>query len=330
MSDHTQNSAESTPQVGYCWLRHYQVIRVTGRDVFSFLNRQLTCDLDRITPELAGFGAWCTPKGRVLTLLHLIMRPDALYLLLPVELQESSLQRLRMFVMRDEVSFEPVSETSLKLLGLMGEPALAWIESLTGQPIPADTYQTIHHNDLSIVRWPDANTPRVIVLGPKTTLESMLHSAVTPLAQCPFNDWQLQDIRAAIPDISSATREQFTPQMINLERINGVSFTKGCYPGQEIVARTQHLGRIKRRMFIGRINRLTELPQAGAHLVGENGDKLGSIVNSANNPAGGGELLAVIALAQASQSLYLEPMMSGDPCPVVLEEPGYGFEDSTE
>ncbi len=315
---------------GYCWLEHYQAISVTGSDVFAFLNRQLTCDVELVTPELAGFGAWCTPKGRVLTLMHLVQRSDALYLLMPAELLDTTLQRMRMFVMRDDVVFSPTLESSVKALGLIGQQTQQVVEDLIKQPLPAHPYQTIHVNALSITCWPDINSTRWVLMGSEDDLAPIVNSGSAPLEQCTFNDWQLSDIRTALPNVLRPTQDQFTPQMINLERIGGVSFTKGCYPGQEIVARTQHLGRIKRRMFIGRTTSAAELSEVGTDLVGEQGNKLGSIVNSAENIDGSIEFLAVLPLANVAQPVFSQSSTTDTKYPVILQEPGYGYEDHTE
>ena len=328
MNNNPDSNLEMTSAQGYCWLEHYQAVCATGSDVFAFLNRQLTCDVELVTPELAGFGAWCTPKGRVLALMHLVQRSDALYLLMPAELLETTLQRMRMFVMRDKVVFEP--ETPVKILGLIGTHAQVCLENLIQQPLPANPYQTIHANGLSVICWPDSHGRRWVVLGSEDAIEPLLNSGPEPLEQCTFNDWQLHDIRAALPNVVRENQDQFTPQMINLERIGGVSFTKGCYPGQEIVARTQHLGRIKRRMFVGRVDAAAELLEVGSSLVGENGNKLGSIVSSARNHKGGIEFLAVLPLANVTQSVYLESRGTCPRNPLILHEPGYGYEDPAE
>ncbi len=315
------------PPASYCLLHYYATVKVTGSDALPFLSRQLTCDTDAISPERAGFGAWCSPKGRVVTLLHLIKHPEALCLLLPEDLLDSTLQRLRMFIMRDDVVLETGDENPFDTLGFLGADSLSLLEKITGTPMPTESWQTVQGKGFSLTRWPGSDCQRVVLVGTRTMVENTLERCVESLPQCTFNDWQLQDIRAGIPVVTPATREHFVPQMINLERIGGVSFTKGCYPGQEIVARTQHLGRIKRRMFIGRIQQCEVIPQAGGNLVNDGGENVGSIVSCATRGDGGCDLLAVVSLSKAQGVLLLEPGVSGACCQIGLEEPVYGFED---
>jgi len=312
---------------GYCRLEPYRTVKVGGADARDFLNRQLTCDLNEVNPGKTGFGAWCTPKGRIITLLHLIERPGGLYLLLPAELLDDTLRRLRMFVMRDDVVFEPEAHEPVLALGLIGEDSSGrWPGSQTS-PLPVATRQAVQHGELTLIRWPGDDRPRLVLLGTRGALDSYLHSADVPLPECYFNDWRSLDIRAGVPEVFAATREAFIPQMLNLERIGGVSFTKGCYPGQEIVARTQHLGRIKRRMYNGRLARCDVLPAPGSWLVDDGAEPVARVVSSAAVGGGGGELLAVVPLAKAARRLYPEGASGPNPCAVELRKPIYGFDD---
>jgi len=305
-------------------LDQYAVVAVSGRDAVAFLNRQLTCDVNAISSATTGFGAWCTPKGRIITLFYVLKRPTGLCLVTSAELVDFTLNRMRMYVMRDDVKF---SLTQEQIQGLILDPELENFDN--GEyslPVPEKNYQTVHANNISIIRWPASNGcgPRVMLIGNRNALD------ITLPTQCAFQTrtkWQLEDIRSGIPEVTQATREAFIPQMLNLERLGGVSFAKGCYPGQEIVARTQHLGRIKRRMYIGSVDSVSQQPFPGDQLLTKQGERVGRIVSSTKNADHGCAMLVVVPLAKATQSLFVELTPSQPQISVTLTVPGYGFED---
>jgi folate-binding protein YgfZ len=219
---------------GCLMLPHIVVVRAAGAAVRPFLARQLTCDVGALAPGRPLFGAWLTAKGRVLCLLRLIAPDDAgVLLLLPAALASDVIARMRMFVLRDDVTLEPAPQ--MLVAGLAGSAvdavAAAPLQDLGGHLLPLG-----------------AQPPSALLVGPPAAVQ-----AVT--AQVPVLDadrWHGLQILAGLPEVGPVTRESFIPQMLNLDRLGAVSFAKGCYPGQEIVARTQHLGRIKRRMYIAR------------------------------------------------------------------------------
>ena len=212
---------------------HLAVIGFQGPDAREFLGRQLTCDVQGLAAGTHRTGAWLTAKGRALTLMTLFDAGDGeLRAVLPAALADDVVRRLGMFVLRDDVRVQRLDE--LAVAGALGTAPDA--DGGTGLPAalaltrgdPALTLQVGRPAD--VARWCQTLRDDGAVDG----------SAA---------DWTLAMIRAGLPDLRVETRDEFLPQMLNLDRLGGVSFTKGCYPGQEIVARTQHLGRIKRRMF---------------------------------------------------------------------------------
>jgi folate-binding protein YgfZ len=204
-------------------LRHFALISVHGDDAEDFLQGQLTNDVGEVTATRAQLSAWCSPKGRVLTCFLVFRHDGRLLLQLPDTLLEQTLKRLRMYVLRAKAILESADD-SLARFGLVGEDAASCLRDLLGDlPEHADDVRRFEH--VTIIRL-RGGRPRYEIVGA-----------------------QLLDIEAGIANIGPDTSDSFVPQMINLDRIGGVSFTKGCYVGQEIVARTQHLGRIKRRMY---------------------------------------------------------------------------------
>ena len=245
----------------------------SGADVNSFLQGQLTNDVAGLQQGQSQRTGYCTPKGRLLaTMLQWRIDPQALGQLLPAELLESTVKRLRMYVLRSKVSFS-AAESPLAALGLWGEWTASGLDGLAGNPSRgvirlagnasgAEASNLISADALWLIA--ESACP---VLGARAWLvgsPQAIADCANQLGQAtvlPQTAWQFSEIQNAKPWIYKATQEAFVPQMINFELIGGVSFTKGCYPGQEVVARSQYLGKLKRRCF--RVN-LEAMP-AGLH-----------------------------------------------------------------
>ena len=256
------------------------VVRARGRAVRPFLARQLTCDLDALGPGRPLLGAWLTPKGRVISLLNLVELEDtSVLLLVPAALAPDVLARLRMYVLREDVTLEP--DPSILVAGLAGRAALDVASHGTPGTLPAPVV---------LSREPAVS----LLLGAAAAVQAITGRLGDPMPDA--QDWCAALIRAGLPVVGADTRESFIPQMLNLDRLGAVSFTKGCYPGQEIVARTQHLGRIKRRMFVARGDDGGKLAQPGdAVAVNDAMDAPGRVVLAAREGAGQ-IMLAVLPL----------------------------------
>ncbi len=249
-------SPDTSPDtIQLCALPQHAVLEVSGADAQSFLQGQLTCDVQALVAGKLGCGAYCSPKGRMLAS-FLIWRgvsqgeSEVFHLLLPARLAEPIRKRLTMFVLRAKVSIRIVQTPLLGCIGITA-PAASIAES-TNASIP---WQGRSHAVTGLGQWlslriGDGLQRHYLLADSKSAVDDWLatqslRSANTTHAA--FWDWL--DIQAGLPLITPATQEQFTPQMCNLELIDGVSFRKGCYTGQEIVARTQHLGKVKRRLY---------------------------------------------------------------------------------
>jgi len=261
------------------------VLRLSGADRLDFLQGQLTQDVMAAGASRSLLWGWNNPKGRLLALGQLMNQAETTLLVLPQALLEQTMNRLRMFVLRAQVSIEA---TGLAVGGLPTDQAAAEMPELS---LIADDHACGHANDRSLMRL--AGDPsRALVLTQETELIE------DPAG---VSAWELADIRAGLPDLWIATAEAFVPQMVNLDILGGISFNKGCYVGQEVVARTQNLGRIKRRML--RFACPTSADPGGV-LTDPQGSSVGKVVRSA--PADNGhELLAVVQLAAADGPLAL-------------------------
>lgn len=282
-------------------LSHLGLIRAHGTDARDFLQGQFSNDLRQVSAEHSQLNAYCSPKGRILTGFRLLMRDECFYLVLPHELLEATLKRLRMFVMRSQVELEDASE-ELAIMGVAGTTLGAQLAEHV-HPLPTEADASHTTNAITAVRLADPRAPRYLVLAPPRQLITVWE-ALRPGAQASGPaGWRMLDIRAGIPQIQAATVEAFVPQMVNYQLIGGVSFKKGCYPGQEVVARMQYLGKLKRRMYLARIEQLDAQapPCAGSDLYTAQGDgqSAGKVVDAQPLPDGGYALLAVIQIAAA-------------------------------
>ncbi|MDT8402946.1 folate-binding protein YgfZ [Sulfuriflexus sp.] len=276
------------------------IIRVSGEDASDFLQGQFSNDVKQVDEQTAQLSSYCNPKGRILASFWLYREGDAFYILLPAETLAATLKRLRMFVLMSKVSLEDISEASA-CLGLAGEDATTGLEQQLGSA-PVTAGQSCHHNELTAIRLP-GERPRYLITGPVNRLQSLWQAFVQDHTPVGYQAWQLLDIEAGLPSVYAANVEAFVPQMLNLHAIDGVSFKKGCYPGQEIVARMHYLGKLKRRMYRAHIDSDSP-PGIGDEVIApdsQSGQGTGRIVMTSPAPQGGYEVLAVIQVSSAEQ-----------------------------
>ena len=277
-------------------LSHYALIRFAGDDAQTFLQGQVSNDVRLLNGENSQWAAYCTPKGRMLASFLLWRDAQGFLMQLPASLREAIQKRLSMFVLRSKVTLSDES-TNWVRLGLAGPGAAQSLsETLGVSPpapyglvsIPGGTLLSLAGGCFEILT-PPAGAPALW-----DTLAQRFH----PVGGGRW-DWHL--LRAGIPVILPATQEEFVPQMVNFELVGGVSFKKGCYPGQEIVARTQYLGKPKRRMYLAHLTSATPPQPGDALFSADMGDQAsGLIINAAPAPEGGYDVLAVIQTASAA------------------------------
>jgi folate-binding protein YgfZ len=285
---------QAFPDCAVTDLSHFGLIRAGGADLRTFLQGQLTNDVNQVGPDLAQLSSYCSPKGRMLGSFWIFQRGDALYLQLPAERLDAILKRLRMFVLRAQVTLEDAS-AELARFGVAGDCAADLLPFA-----PAADRASITRDDITVIRLP-ADRPRFEVIGPPEALGGLWAAVADRAVQTGPDFWALLDIRAGIPNVFEDTVEAFVPQMANLQLVGGVSFTKGCYTGQEVVARMQYLGKLKRRMHRVHIDS-GDRPAPGSEVFSpssESGQGAGRIVDAAPSPEGGFEALAVLQISSA-------------------------------
>jgi folate-binding protein YgfZ len=276
-------------------LTHLALIGFAGDDARSFLHNQLTSDVNHLATGTAQYATWCSPKGRMLAS-FVLFRRDADYLaLLSADLCEFVLKRLPIYVLRSKVAIGDRS-AGQEIIGVSGPRAAGALQG-AGLAAPAAAMDTAVSADASVIRLDDRRYVVVAAVGAASRIWQAL-SAVAAPAGAPV--WQWLDITAGIPRIAAATCEAFVPQTANFDRIGGVSFHKGCYPGQEVVVRAQYLGKVKRHLYrvraAGPITAgMSVFPAATPE------QPCGQIANAAPAPGGGIEALAVLLEDAAGQ-----------------------------
>jgi len=292
-------------------------LRVAGPDATSFLQGQVTSDVQALAPGSLQLSAWCSPKGRVLAN-FIVRRIDAehLELLLPRLLLESVRKRLSMFVLRSKVAIDDASGQTVRI-GVGGPAALQCIAAVGAAPA---LHRSATIDGGTIAALPGSRFIAFVAPDEAPALWDRLTGARAAGFPC----WRWLTIRAGVPMILPPTQDQFIPQMINLDALGAISFEKGCYAGQEIVARTRYLGRLKERLALGHADMV---PAPGARLYApEFGDQpCGTVINANAAPGGGGEFLFVAQVtAIAGGQLRLDavdgPAVSLLPLPYALPE----------
>lgn len=276
-------------------LSHLALLQAHDVDAQSFLQGQLSNDIQLVGATQTQLSAYCNPKGRMFAIFRIFQRHDNYYLQLPASLADATLRRLRMFVLRAKVTLQHAPDELLRI-GFSGPNASRLIADAVGF-VPSATNEASTRDDVTVLRLAGP-LPRFELLAPRSRMETIwtaLAHHATPVGAGP---WAWLDIRAGIPTVLPGTVEEFVPQMMNLELLDGVNFKKGCYPGQEIVARMHYLGRLKQRMFLAHVED-THQPAPGTPVFAPDfpGQSAGAVVNAEPAPTGGYDLLAVIQLS---------------------------------
>lgn len=282
-------------------LSHYALIEASGDDVVEFLQGQLTNDIKLVTENMGQLSAYCNPKGRILANFRIFKRQDSYFLRMRASISEATLKRLRMFVMRSKVELINRSD-ELSRMGIAGLNATKELAAIFNK-LPQNTDESSTENEITIIKLA-GTLPRYEVHGTVEKVKELWEKLQKNAVTIGENSWNLLTIRAAIPEIVSETVEAFVPQMVNLQAINSLSFTKGCYPGQEVVARMHYLGKLKRRLFIGSTES-DSLPISGESIMtsDENEQKIGQIVTASRSKDKNVEFLAVLQIEKAEKEV---------------------------
>ncbi len=301
------------------------LIAVTGEDGPHFLHNQLTNDVEHLGQAEARLAGYCSPKGRLLATFLMWKAGDAIMLQLPRQIQATVQKRLQMYVLRAKAKLHDASDDCV-VLGVGGQAAGEALEKWFPR-LPQTPYAKVDGDAGTLIRAADAfGAARYEWIAARAMAEKVWSELAAALPPVGTQAWRLGDIHAGVPLVMQATQEQFVPQMINFELIGGVNFKKGCYPGQEIVARSQYLGKLKRRMMLASV----EAEAAAGMEVYSAADPqqpCGMVVNAERNPHGGSDCLVELKTAAVDDgAIHLGaaggPALAFRPLPYALPDAG--------
>ncbi|MEO8305347.1 MAG: folate-binding protein [Betaproteobacteria bacterium] len=281
-----------------CDLAPLSILAIAGADAAPFLQGQLSADIVGLPPGACRHASFNSPKGRMLAN-FVVWRdpaaPDRFLALVPGDIATPVVKRLAMYVLRSKVAIADVSEDFARL-GVGGPAGGEALRAAYGSS-PA-SYELQRSDSTTVLGLPG---PRFAIIAPRDTADATRALLLRRADAASFEVWEWLTIRAGVPVITAATQDRFVAQTANLDLLAGIDFQKGCYTGQEIIARTQYLGRLKERAFLFHAD--SPNIAAGERLFNDAfGDQpCGTVVNAAAAPGGGGDLLAVLQLAAADR-----------------------------
>jgi len=272
----------------FCTLSHEGVLAVRGADAGKFLQGQLTCNLNYLSDNRASLGARCTQKGRMQSSFRILLESDGVVLAMASELLEPQLADLKKYAVFSKSKLTDESAAWIRFGLEHGDKALTSL----GLDLPAETDSLVRNESLIAIR---VSPDRAELWAPADQADAIKAKLSAALPETELNQWLLGQIRAGIGQVMPSTRELFIPQMLNLQAVGGVSFKKGCYTGQEIVARMQYLGKLKRRLYRLSLD-AADLPEPGTQLFAPNHNSaIGEVVLAAN----AGQNIELLAVLQA-------------------------------
>ena len=297
------------------------VLRVSGDDALPWLQGQLTADVSEVGARTSRLAAWCSPKGRVLAVFRLFAdSTDGYRMVCKRWFAASLLARLRMFVMRSDVRIDDAGDA----FGVAGITGTAGTHALPDRIArwagTAEVDDAAGFEDMTIARVPGTHR-RFVITGPAAQVAAAASSGADgEVRQASSRAWHLADIRAGVARITAPTSDAFLPQMLNLDHLRAVSFEKGCYVGQEIVARAQHLGRVKRRAYVGRTAASAVVGDPIVDDAQDGAPKVGEVVSVEASPGGGSAACAVLGTAFAHSPALRVGRSDGPPIRVRLPD----------
>lgn len=302
-------------------LSHLGLIRADGPDAAAFLQGQLSNDIRKVDRGHGQLSAYCNPNGRMLALFRVFIRARAYYLQLPAATQPATLKRLKLFVLRAKLTLDSADRDLIRL-GLSG-PNAPRLLNAAGLVPPEHTDESSEQDDITLLRLPGPH-PRFEMIAGRETGQRLWTTFTGRAVAVGASAWSWLDIAAGVPTLLPGAIDEFIPQTVNLDLLGGVSFQKGCYPGQEIVARVHHLGRVKQRLYLAHVA-VGSRPAVGAPIYGASpGQGVGRVVDAQPAPTGGYDLTAVINLEQFKMPLHLNDWQGPR---LTLQKPPYSTAD---
>ncbi len=297
-------------------LKQLAVVRVTGEQCNAFLQGQVSSDLRQLTNMRAQLSSINSAKGRVLAIPHLARLENDVLMVMALPIAQNIVDTLTKFILRAKVSL--AVDPSLACIGIAGPHANEALEKLGGGTLQTDWASAVR--DQWVAWRVPGDFPRILIAGNTKVVEQLF----TSLPDLPLGDlhsWRLHDILAKLPEILPVTQDKFVAQMLQLDGLGAVDFDKGCYTGQEIIARARYLGKVKRLPAVGATP--SKRPLKPAEVLKVDGTPAAIVVSAAPHPEGGQSLLAVVngefppaTIFKADDGVEINLAVDGDPSSV--------------
>jgi folate-binding protein YgfZ len=320
--DEAADNAKAEQSSILCDLSQFSLIVVAGGDAATFIQGQFTNDVKKVDEDSSQLSAFCNNKGRMIANFRLFKHQQNYFLSLKSDLVERSISHLQNYILRSQVAVQDISEQLIHL-GLSGANATEMLSEFIDNI--DEEIDRVSHNDSYIAIRVAGSKPRYEIFCSVEHAKTFWEKVAAQTDVVNSSSWDFLNIQAGIPFIDASSSEEYVPQMANMELINGVSFTKGCYTGQEIVARMHYLGKLKKRCYKVHID-TEEKPHAGDKLFAENaraGQNTGGIIQVEKNPQAGFDALAVIQIADIESKLFLN---NADGPAVTVKQLPYRFD----
>lgn len=279
-------------------LTYLAVLTVSGKDAAKLLQGQITCNVNDVNETKSSLAAMCNPKGRAIATFLLVKKADAFLLVLPVELLETVKKRLQMVVLRSDVKITDATDEYC-LLGLCVPDK------------PVQSFATAIEQAIISVNFPSLTNRKLLIADANNAIRFWTEQVDRQgFCMAGSDDWRYLDIISGIPWLTTETSEEFIPQMLNLDKLGGISFNKGCYTGQEIVARTHYLGKVKREMFLAECQ--TSVPPGpNSTIVNRDSDgqeEVGKVLLAQQN----GQNCKMLIILQTTEPAFSNLVLSGN------------------
>ncbi|MBK8814016.1 MAG: folate-binding protein YgfZ [Methylococcaceae bacterium] len=282
-------------------LTHLGVLKVSGKDAAKLLQGQITCNVNDISETSSRIAAMCNPKGRAIATFLVVKKADFFLLVVPTDLSDTVKTKLKLYVLRSDVKIEEASDEYC-IMGLS--------EHLPG----SDSFVTEHLQNAIFVNLPESSARKLVITDVDNAIQHWIRFADSEgyRAASPA-EWRYLDIVSGFPWVTAATSEAFIQQMLNLDKLGGISFNKGCYTGQEIIARTHYLGKIKRELWLAECQsaQSPEPNTAVINLDTEGQDVVGTVVQS-ERVSGKPEYFMLLIVLQIAETSYKTLGLTGD------------------
>ena len=293
------NDIDNDPMQQFIPLPQLGMLHISGEEAQSFLQNLLTNDVNALEINQSQLSGFCNAKGRLFSIFLLVRRHDAYQIILPLDICSLLLQRLSMYILRSKVTISDIS-TSTSCIGLVQVQ-----NTDSALVLPSNNYEGVTNNNSLLIKVPCETKDRYLAISPTEDIDELTGLLEQQWQLTSQSKWGLLDIEAGLASIYPQSKELFTPQQVNLDLVNGVSFSKGCYPGQEIVARLHYLGTPSRRLFLAEAKTSLAVDTA-SEVITSDGAVAGHIVSAQQSDKDSLKLLLSLKLSAVESTLFLD------------------------